>query len=76
VCVLDTIYDLVTKKLAFGNVRNNYSAARLICTILLYACVFDTIYGFVTKKIFVGNLRKIIVTPVPICNADKKIRTA
>jgi hypothetical protein len=41
----------------------NYSAARLICTIVLYMCVLDTIYGVVTKKIAVGNLRKIIVTP-------------
>jgi hypothetical protein len=41
----------------------NYSAARLIYTILLYVCVVDTIYGLITKKIAVGNLRKIIVTP-------------
>jgi hypothetical protein len=41
----------------------DYSAARLICTILLYVCVLDTIYGLVTKKIAIGNLRKIIVTP-------------
>ena len=44
-------------------VVKNYSAARLICTILLYVCVLDTIYGLVTKKIAVGNLKKIIVTP-------------
>jgi hypothetical protein len=43
--------------------RITLTAARLICTILLYVCVLDTIYGLVTKKIAVGNLGKIIVTP-------------